>query len=125
MAGAVKALIDEYGSAVAARVAAAIVAGASPLLEAAKEREIAARQALDTCVFAAAQLVSEAMTDVEKIDASAPQKYSDDPSWGGSKQNFERGYNARRKFSLKDAKPLARYAAKQLRKAWDILEPTQ
>lgn len=42
-----KAVIDEYGAAVAARAAAAVVVGGSPLLDAAKAREKQARAALD------------------------------------------------------------------------------
>jgi len=50
-----RALIDEYGAAVAARVAAAVVIGGSPLLDWAKAREACALAALDDAVAAARQ----------------------------------------------------------------------
>jgi hypothetical protein len=45
-----KALVDEYGAAVAARVAALVGLGAGAALEAAKVREVEARHALDEAI---------------------------------------------------------------------------
>lgn len=121
-----KALIDEYGAAVAARVSAALgfYADEPPLLIAARAREKAAREALDDAVYQAGRRVAEAITNVEAIVVAAPEVYSDDPKWGGPVQNFDRPSNARRKFTLKDAKPRARYATRVLREAWEVLDPS-
>lgn len=127
-----RALIDEYGAAVVARVAAchiSIAAGftpgcKAPLLIAAEEREKDARERLDDAVAQASSLVAQVISEVETIDRATPQRYSDDPTvTEGYRANFERASNARRKFTLKDARPLARYSARLLREAWEVLDP--
>lgn len=118
-----RALINEYGAAVAACAAAAVVAGGSLLLTEASEREVIARQALDDAIQEVEQLISVAMGEIIKVGEAQPQVYADDPAWGGSKPNFDRRHNARRAFTLKDARPLARCATQKLREAWDLIAP--
>ena len=119
-----RALLDTYGAAVAARTAAALTLGAGPALDDCKARETAAREALEQAIYRASGLVGQAVADVEAIAIAAPQTYADDPRYTeGSRANFERPHNARRAFTLKDAKPLARCAARQLREAWELLDP--
>lgn len=119
-------LLDEYAQAVAARACAMMASPGqkTPLLIAAEAREAKAREALDDAINQASSLVGQAVSDVEAIEKAAPQVYADDPRYTeGYRANFERPHNARRPFTLKDARPLARVSARYLREAWTILEP--
>lgn len=124
-------LLDEYGAAVAARATAmmacigAMTPGTkAPLLVEAERREAAAREALEDAIQKASCLVAQAIPDIEAIDIAAPQTYADDPRFTeGCRANFTRPPNARRAFTLRDARPLARCAARYLREAWDLLDP--
>lgn len=124
-------LIREYGAAVAARVELEREAwleshpeAGQPLRDA-RTAETAALEALEDARRHAAQLVAQAIPEVEAIAAAAPQVYADDPRYTeGYRANFDRPHNARRPFTMKDAKPLARVAARHLREAWELLDPT-
>lgn len=117
-------LLDAYAQAVEHRTALeSDPHGCSPATLA-RAQEAAAREALDTAISEASSLVGQAIGDVEAIAAAAPQTYADDPRYTeGYRANFERPHNARRAFTLKDAKPLARTAARYLRQAWEVLDP--
>jgi hypothetical protein len=129
----VRDLLDEYGAAAAARAVAvhvcigggvAPIGKKAPLLVAAEEREAKAREALEDAIRQASFLVAQALPDVEAIALAAPQRYADDPAiTEGYRANFDRPYNARRPFTLKDARPLARTSARLLREAWELLDP--
>lgn len=62
----------------------------------------------------AALLVEQAIGEVDDIFDARPQTYADPD---------EHSFNARRKMTMKDAKPKAKRAANYLRQAWDILDP--
>lgn len=62
-------------------------------------------------------LITAALGEVEEIADAKPMEYADRDC------NFTRPYNAKRPFSLKDAKSRARCAAKYLREAWDLCAP--
>lgn len=64
----------------------------------------------------AALLVEQALGEVEAIRLAVPQSYADlDIS--------NHPYNARRKMTMKDAKPKATRAAALLRQAGELLDP--
>ena len=65
----------------------------------------------------AALLVEQALNEVDKIVAANKSIYADVDT------NPHRTSMDRRKFTLADAKPLARSAANLLREAWEILDP--
>jgi ABC-type molybdate transport system substrate-binding protein len=119
----VRKLIDEYGAAVAARAKAEGEPDPCGSRAAARAREAKAREALEDAITQAACIVSQALGDVEAIDAAKPLKYADDPSYDGG-TNFSRKYNERRAFTLKDARPYARCASRMLRQVWEILDPS-
>lgn len=68
--------------------------------------------------YAASLLVSEALAEVLKVVKAEDQLYAD------RETNFNRPVNARRKYTLKDAREHARYAERLLREAWELLDPT-
>jgi len=124
MEDSVKALIDEYGAAVAARVAAVLLAANAgienaPLVTEAKERERIAKDALETSLAAAAALVSQSIISVEAIANAKPVFRAD----LHIRNTYKTPADLQRPYSLKDAKPDARLAAKMLREAWDLVDP--
>lgn len=63
----------------------------------------------------AALLVEQAIGEVDDIFDARPQTYADPD---------EHSFNARRKMTMKDAKPKAKRAANYLRQAWELLDPS-
>lgn len=63
-------------------------------------------------------LVAQAISEIDHIVDTNFTGYSD---FG---VNLSRNLNDKRKFTLKDAKRNAKYAAKLLREAWEILDPS-
>ena len=61
--------------------------------------------------------VQLALEMADRIVAAAPVGYADFGS------NPRRHHTEKRRYTLKDARHEARYAAKQLRLAWDLLDP--
>ena len=121
-----RALIEEYGAAVAARAACAVGIGGGSNLEACKVREREAHDALRAACHIVGQLIGECVTEVEAIANAKPQRYADDPEvvGYGPGSNCDRPHGARRAFTLKDAKPRARAAARRLREAWEMVDPS-
>lgn len=66
----------------------------------------------------AALLVSQAVGEVDSIVSAKPVGYSDFGS------NPHRHHNDKRAFTLREAKQHASYAAKLLREAWEMLDPS-
>lgn len=78
----------------------------------------AAVSALEETMHSAVMQLTEAIGYVDRIAAAEPVGYADFPA------NPRRNHNDARKYTLKDAKQEARQAAKHLRTAWDLLDPT-
>jgi hypothetical protein len=66
----------------------------------------------------AALLVSQAVYEVDTIVTANPVGYSDFGT------NPRRNHNDKRSFTMKDAKHRAKHAAKLLREAWEMLDPS-
>jgi hypothetical protein len=122
-------LMDEYGAACAARACAVQVSMGvmppgqkAPLVLDAEARERKAREALEDALRQATLNVCEALRDTEAIEQTKDTQYADDPLLGGPAPN-EDHRGKRRRFTLADARPLARTAALQLRNAWELLDP--
>jgi hypothetical protein len=67
---------------------------------------------------AAALLVSQALGEVDAIHEAKPVGYADFGT------NFRRAHNDRHPFTMRDAKPRARVAARLMREAWQLLDPS-
>lgn len=59
-------------------------------------------------------LVTEALSIAERIKVAAPERYAD---------YSDRYMNARRRYTLKDAKAHAAIVEAKMREAWQILDP--
>ena len=114
-----KALTDEYGAAVAARVAAAIACGASPLLTACKDREQIAFESLIDSFAEVSGLISQALLDIELVRDAKPVERAD----LHIRKIYKCPADMHRPFTLKDAKSRASYAAKLIRQAWEVVDP--
>lgn len=70
--------------------------------------------------YEASLLVAQAIGEVDEI------VYANDLSYADAYEvTSTRHWNAKRKFTLKDARLKARHAAELLRQAWDLLDPPQ
>jgi hypothetical protein len=83
-------------------------------------RELVAREDVENLLAAAALLVTQALQDVEAIQDAKSVERAD----LHIRNVYKCPEDMRRPFTLKDAKPRARCAARLLRQAWDVLEPT-
>lgn len=61
-------------------------------------------------------LVTDALNYIEEIRDAKSQRYADEDTNPAH-------YYKRREMTMRDAKIKATFAAKQLRKAWDLLDP--
>jgi hypothetical protein len=127
----VKHLIDAYGAACAARACAVHVSigqmppgQKSPLLLHAEEHERAARDALDTALFEVIRYVTDCVGLADDVRTGKRILRADDVTMVLSSANHRSGVDRYRQPNLKDAKRNAEYIARDLRKAWGLLDPS-
>ncbi len=126
-------LLDEYARAVGARATAVQVsmgqhpaAGKTALLLHAQTQEVEAREALEAALGEVGLYLGNAISEADNVRTDKRILRASDMTLVayGSQANDKVGVERYRKPTLKDAKRAAESIARNLRKAWQIVDPS-